>query len=60
MQISSERKPDAGKQSLGKGQQERKSSKKGSKTASLSRPVSFGCSFFFFGCSDVPIVSIVH
>jgi len=53
MQISSERKPDAGKQSLGKGQQERKSSKKGSKTASLSRPVSFGC-------SDVPIVSIVH
>ncbi|KAH1229062.1 Chromosome transmission fidelity protein 18 [Glycine max] len=37
--ISSERKPDAGKQSLGKGQQERKSSKKGSKTASLSRPV---------------------
>ncbi|RZB42836.1 chromosome transmission fidelity protein 18 homolog isoform X1 [Glycine soja] len=37
--ISSERKPDAGKQSFGKGQQERKSSKKGSKAASLSRPV---------------------
>ncbi|XP_020231896.1 chromosome transmission fidelity protein 18 homolog [Cajanus cajan] len=37
--ISAERKPDAGKQSLGKGQPERKSSKKGSKTASLSRPV---------------------
>ncbi|KAJ1432394.1 P-loop containing nucleoside triphosphate hydrolase [Sesbania bispinosa] len=37
--ISAERKPDAGKQSLGKGQPERKSSKKGRKTASLSRPV---------------------
>lgn len=37
--ISAERKPAAGKQSLGKGQPERKSSKKGSKTASLSRPV---------------------
>ncbi|XP_004514027.1 uncharacterized protein [Cicer arietinum] len=37
--ISAERKPDAGKQSLDKGQMERKSSKKGRKTASLSRPV---------------------
>ncbi|RDX92278.1 Chromosome transmission fidelity protein 18-like protein, partial [Mucuna pruriens] len=37
--ISAERKPDAGNQSLGKGQLERKSSKKGSKTPSLSRPV---------------------
>ncbi|QCE05592.1 chromosome transmission fidelity protein 18 [Vigna unguiculata] len=37
--ISSERKPDAGKQTVGKGQLERKSSKKGSKTTSLSRPV---------------------
>lgn len=53
MQISTERKPYAGKQIVGRGQQERKSSKKGSKTASLSRPVSFGC-------SDVHIVSIVY
>ncbi|CAJ1967958.1 unnamed protein product [Sphenostylis stenocarpa] len=37
--ISAERKPDAGKQSLSKGQLEKKASKKGSKTASLSRPV---------------------
>ncbi|XP_047162022.1 chromosome transmission fidelity protein 18 homolog isoform X1 [Vigna umbellata] len=37
--ISTERKPYAGKQTVGKGQLERKSSKKGSKTASLSRPV---------------------
>ncbi|WVY98390.1 hypothetical protein V8G54_030541 [Vigna mungo] len=37
--ISTERKPYAGKQIVGKGQLERKSSKKGSKTASLSRPV---------------------
>ncbi|KAL2326602.1 hypothetical protein Fmac_025660 [Flemingia macrophylla] len=37
--ISAERKPDFGKQSFGKGQPERKSSRKGSKTASLSRPV---------------------
>ncbi|KAK7393195.1 hypothetical protein VNO78_21713 [Psophocarpus tetragonolobus] len=37
--ISAERKPDAGKQNLGKGQTERKSTKKRSKTASLSRPV---------------------
>ncbi|KAK7279105.1 hypothetical protein RJT34_24149 [Clitoria ternatea] len=37
--ISAERKPDAGKQSSGKGQPEKKSSKKGRKTASLSRPV---------------------
>lgn len=53
MQISAERKPDTGKQSLGKGQLERKSSKKGSKAGSLSRPVSFGC-------SEVHTVSIVH
>jgi len=52
MQISAERKSDVGKQTLGKGQLERKSSKRGSKTASLSRPVRFGC-------SDVYIVSIV-
>ncbi|KAF1897159.1 hypothetical protein Lal_00034862 [Lupinus albus] len=37
--ISAEKKPDGGKQSLGKEQQGRKSSKKGRKTASLSRPV---------------------
>ncbi|XP_058724350.1 uncharacterized protein LOC131595863 [Vicia villosa] len=37
--ISAERKPDAGKQSLDKGQTEKKSSKKGRKIASLSRPV---------------------
>ncbi|TKY53598.1 Chromosome transmission fidelity protein 18-like [Spatholobus suberectus] len=37
--ISAERTPNVGKQSLGKGQLERKSSKKGSKTPSLSRPV---------------------
>ncbi|XP_014511030.1 chromosome transmission fidelity protein 18 homolog isoform X2 [Vigna radiata var. radiata] len=37
--ISTERKPYAGKQIVGRGQQERKSSKKGLKTASLSRPV---------------------
>jgi hypothetical protein len=45
VQISAERKPDAGKQSLDKGQTERKSSKKGRKTASLSRPVSFRFSY---------------
>jgi len=53
MQISAERKPDVGKQTFGKGQMQRKSAKKGSKTASLSRPVRFGC-------SDVHIVSIVE
>ncbi|KAK8468143.1 hypothetical protein PHAVU_007G235800 [Phaseolus vulgaris] len=37
--ISAERKPDVGKQTFGKGQMQRKSAKKGSKTASLSRPV---------------------
>ncbi|CAL0303132.1 unnamed protein product [Lupinus luteus] len=37
--ISAEKKPDGGKQSSGKEQQGRKSSKKGRKTASLSRPV---------------------
>ncbi|XP_061362875.1 uncharacterized protein LOC133306562 [Gastrolobium bilobum] len=37
--ISAEKKPDAGKQSLDKGQLGRKSSKKGQKTASLLRPV---------------------
>jgi hypothetical protein len=45
VQISAERKPDAGKQSFDKGQMERKSSKKGRKTASLSRPVSFRFSY---------------
>lgn len=41
MQVSGEKKSDVGKENLAKEQPGRKASKKGRKTASLSRPVRF-------------------
>lgn len=45
MQVSAERKQNGGNKSLGERQLDGKSSKKRQKTASLSRPVSFGCAY---------------